>query len=409
MNSSMSYFNKEVYVGIDVHKASYSITAVCDKKVVKSATVKANPDALARSLVNWFADAKKVHSVYESGFSGYVLHRKLENAGVRNIVVNPASIAIASNDKVKTDLRDSKKLAVELSDQRLRAIYIPSVDEELDRLLPRTREQIVEHRATIARQIKMKLHQFGLISPDENKIISNRYIKAIESKALDPRLKQSLGFLFSQWRFATQKLIEIRALFKEQAAKSSKIERIYRSIPGVGEITARVLATELGDMSRFKNERAIASYTGLTPSEYSSGEHTRKGSITRQGSSRIRHMLVEVTWRAVTKNPEFKKQFDGIAHRRGKKKAVVAMARRMIIKMRACLRDGVEYGQMPARDKMQNAMNPPPAIISPVMAPPSRPVRPAGVLRLGTPSLKGALPRSKNTGLNRRTAPDGEI
>jgi hypothetical protein len=120
-------------------------------------------------------------------------------------------------------------------------------------------------------------------------------------------------------------------------------------------------------------------------------------------------MLVEVTWRAVTKNPEFKKQFDGIAHRRGKKKAVVAMARRMIIKMRACLRDGVEYGQMPARDKMQNAMNPPPAIISPVMALPSRPVRPAGVLRLGTPSLKGALPRSKNTGLNRRTAPDGEI
>ncbi len=249
--------------------------------------------------------------------------------------MNPASIAIASNDKVKTDLRDSKKLAVELSDQRLRAIYIPSVDEELDRLLPRTREQIVEHRATIARQIKMKLHQFGLISPDESKIISNRYIKTIESKALDPRLKQSRGFLFSQWRFATQKLIEIRALFKEQAAKSSKIERIYRSIPGVGEITDRVLATELGDMSRFKNERSIASYTGLTPTEYSSGEHTCKGSITRQGSSRIRHMLVEVTWGAVTKNPEFKKQFDGIAHRRGKKKAIVAMARRMIIKMGA--------------------------------------------------------------------------
>ena len=226
---------------------------------------------------------------------------------------------------------------------------------------------------------------------------------------MDPRLKQSLGFLFSQWRFATQKLIEIRALFKEQAAKASKIERIYRSIPGVGEITARVLATELGDMSRFKNERAIASYTGLTPSEYSSGEHTRKGSITRQGSSRIRHMLVEVTWRAVTKNPEFKKQFDGIAHRRGKKKAVVAMARRMIIKMRACLRDGVEYGQMPPKEKVQNAINPPPAIISPVMAPPSRPVRPAGVLRLGTPSLKGPLPRSKNTDLYRRTAPDGEI
>jgi transposase len=233
MNTSMSYLNKEVYVSIDVHKASYSITSVCDRKIVKSATVKANPDALARSFVSWFDGAKAIYSVYEAGFSGYLLHRELESVGIRNIVVNPASIAIASNDKVKTDLRDSKKLTVELSDQRLRAIYIPSVDEELDRLLPRTREQIVEHRGTIARQIKMKLHQFGLISPDENKIISNRYIKTIENKALDPRLKQSLGFLFSQWRFATQKLIEIRALFKEQAAKSSKIERFIAAFPGL--------------------------------------------------------------------------------------------------------------------------------------------------------------------------------
>ena len=65
MNTIMSYLNKEVYVGIDVHKASYSITAVCDKKVVKGASVKANPDALARSLVSWFSDSKKVNSVYE--------------------------------------------------------------------------------------------------------------------------------------------------------------------------------------------------------------------------------------------------------------------------------------------------------------------------------------------------------
>jgi transposase len=124
---------------------------------VKTATVKANPDALARSLSNWFSGSKRLSTVYEAGFSGFVLHRKLVAANIENIVVNPASIAVAANDKVKTDLRDSKKMAAELSDQRLRGIYIPDLDQELDRLLPRTREQIVEYRTTISRQIKAKL------------------------------------------------------------------------------------------------------------------------------------------------------------------------------------------------------------------------------------------------------------
>jgi transposase len=84
------------------------------------------------------------------------LHRALTQVGITNIVVNPASIAVAANDKVKTDRRDSKRLARDLADGRLRGISVPTEAEELARLLPRTRAQIVEHRATIARQIKAK-------------------------------------------------------------------------------------------------------------------------------------------------------------------------------------------------------------------------------------------------------------
>ena len=92
-----------------------------------------------------------------------------------NIVVNPASLAVAANDKVKTDRRDSKRLAVDLADGRLRGIYVPTEEEELARLLPRTRAQLVEHRATLARQIKAKLHQFGLIAPSSRRLLSHRY------------------------------------------------------------------------------------------------------------------------------------------------------------------------------------------------------------------------------------------
>jgi transposase len=84
---------------------------------VKTATVPAEPARLAESLSRWFPGAR-LSSAYEAGFSGFVLHRALTTAGITNLVVNPASVAVAANDKVKTDRRDAKKLARDLADGR---------------------------------------------------------------------------------------------------------------------------------------------------------------------------------------------------------------------------------------------------------------------------------------------------
>lgn len=338
----LTYSGRMVYVGIDVHKETYSVTCVCDKKIVKTATVQADPAGLAVSLQRWFPDAT-LSAVYEAGFSAFVLYRALIKAGMTAIVVNPASVAVAANDKVKTDRRDSKKLAMDLADGRLRGIYVPTEAEELARLLPRTRAQIVEHRATIARQIKAKLHQFGLIAPSSRRLISNRYLREIAAWPLPSELGVSLTLLAEQWRFATRQLIEMRRLLREQAKAQETIEKVYRSVPGIGEVVARTLATELGDMMRFANERALFSYTGLTPSEYSSGASVRRGHISRQGSSRIRQLLVETAWRALPRDTVLQESFDRIAATRGKKRAIVAIARRLTGRIRACFRQGTTY------------------------------------------------------------------
>ena len=94
----ISYCGRIVYVGIDVHKETYTVTCVCNKQIVKTATVQADPAALAASLPRWFPGAT-LYSVYEAGFSAFVLHRVLTNAGIPNIIVNPASVAVAANDK----------------------------------------------------------------------------------------------------------------------------------------------------------------------------------------------------------------------------------------------------------------------------------------------------------------------
>jgi transposase len=338
----LSYIGRIVYVGVDVHKETYTVTCVCNKQIVKTATVQADPAGLAASLLRWFPGAT-LYSAYEAGFSAFVLHRALTTAGITNIVVNPASVAVAANDKVKTDRRDAKKLAIDLADGRLRGIYVPTEEEELARLLPRTRAQIVEHRATIARQIKAKLHQFGLIAPSSRRMISNRYLREIAAWSLPPDLRVSLTLLAEQWRFATRQLIEIRRLLREQAAAQAELEKVYRSVPGIGAVVARTLATELGDMTRFANERALFSYTGLTPSEYSSGPSVRRGHISRQGSGRVRHLLIETAWRALPRDKVLQDIFDRIAATRGKKRAIVAIARRLTGRIRACFRQGTTY------------------------------------------------------------------
>ena len=113
----------------------------------------------------------------------------------------------------------------------------------------------------------------------------------------------SLHQYAEQWIQLSKPMKKIEARLKIQADEDKTLQLIYESIPGIGLIHARQLANELGDMKQFKNEKQIFSFTGLTPSEHSSGENIRQGHITRQGNSTLRKILIEASWIAVTKDP----------------------------------------------------------------------------------------------------------
>lgn len=338
----MSYVGKEVYAGMDVHKKTYSVTIICEGEIVKRDTMRADPKGIVHYLKKHFEGAK-IHSVYEAGFCGFVLHRLLVAGGIDNIVVNPASIEVAANDKVKTDKRDSKKQAEQLSRGSLTGIYIPTEAEELARVLTRTREQIVEQRARVATQIKSKLHYFGLMAFDDARMISESYLKELEGKNLAEELSYGLGLLMAQWRFLTGQIKEVGKKLEAQAKKDDAVEKVYRSVPGIGPVSSRVLSNELGNLTRFTNERRLFSFTGLTPSEHSSGDNIHKGHISRQGSSRIRKYLIEIAWRVIEKDPALKEVFERVAMTRGKKRAIVAIARKLIGRIRACFHQGSTY------------------------------------------------------------------
>ncbi|MES1025118.1 MULTISPECIES: transposase [Cyanophyceae] len=188
MNSSSkkpSYTGKNVFIGIDVHKRTYSIVSVVDSivSVVEGIVVKkwqttAIPDQLARQLKSYFPEAN-LYSVYEAGFSGFVLHRKLEEAGIKNLVVNAASIETTVHNRVKTDKRDALKLASLLEAGRLKGIRVPSEKEETQRLLSRTRQQLIKERTALKNQIRMKCHQMGLIAADDRRKMSHKLVQEL--------------------------------------------------------------------------------------------------------------------------------------------------------------------------------------------------------------------------------------
>ncbi|WP_250122214.1 IS110 family transposase [Chroococcidiopsis sp. CCMEE 29] len=336
-----SYTGKEVFIGIDVHKKSYSVVARVDKEVIKKWTTVASPKELSQQLQKYFSGAT-IHSVYEAGFSGFALHRELVKYGIDNIVVHAAAIEVAANDRVKTDKRDAQKMAALLEAGRVRGNRIPTEQQEQRRMLTRTRQQLVEERTAIKNKIRMKFHQLGLIQYDENRPMSHKLVREIVDGTSSSELRIVIEAHWNIWRKLDEEICKLTQAIKEQA-KTDPNEATYRSAPGVGPLSARILANELGDMSQFNNERQLFSFTGLTPAEYSSGDNIRRGHISRQGNSRLRGILVESAWRAIEKDTALGEFFERLYPRTGKKRAIVAVARKLIGRIRAAFHNQVNY------------------------------------------------------------------
>jgi transposase len=335
------YTGKTIFVGMDVHKKTYSVTAICDGAIIKRDTLKADPHDLIAYLKKRFGSGK-IKTAYEAGFCGFHLHRTLEAAGIENIVVHAAGIE-TSNNRVKTDKRDSLKIAAHLSEGKLRSVYIPTVEREDDRTVTRLRDTFCKERSRIGNQIKSLLFLHGLISADNKKKVSLAWIKSLSEFEMTPGVKFAVEMFAAMWLEFDAKIKEIDRKIKEQAIKDSAIDKVYQTVSGIGCTSARVLANELGDLQQFKNERQLFSYIGVTPCEHSSGEHTRQGHITKQGKPIVRKILVQAAWVAIRYDKELQIIYERIAAKSGPKRAIVAIARRLIGRIRACFRTGELY------------------------------------------------------------------
>ena len=213
------YTGKTIFVGMDVHKKTYSVTAICDGVIVKRDTLKAEPQGLISYLKKRFGSGK-IKTAYEAGFCGFHLHRTLEAAGIENIVVHAAGIE-TSNSRVKTDKRDSLKIAAHLSEGKLRSVYIPTVEQEDNRTVTRLRDTFCKEKSRIANQIKSLLFLHGLIPADNKKKVSQKWIKELSEFEMLPGVRFAIEEFATMWLEFDEKIKEIDLEIKKQAIKDT--------------------------------------------------------------------------------------------------------------------------------------------------------------------------------------------
>lgn len=345
-NNTLDFIGQPIYVGIDVHNKMWKVCVSYMGMELQPITSPPKPEALIKYLRKNFPGGS-FSCAYEAGYSGFWIEEALRKEGVDCIVVNAADVPSKDKEKrYKTDRIDSRKIARCLRSGELEGIYCPSREELEDRSLLRTRQELVKQLTRVKNQIKSILGFYGILS---NEIIPNwskKYIQFLRTVAMHHRTGgEVLSTYLDNLNYLQCKLLKVTKSIKELSEETKYKENVEILItaPGISNLSAMILLTELCDIKRFSNSNKLNSFVGFIPSEYSSGEKEIKYGISHRGNSILRRIIIESFWVAIKKDPALFKSFAEYCKNMRKNKAIIKIARRLLNRIRYMLLNNRPY------------------------------------------------------------------
>lgn len=324
------------YIGLDV---SLKTTSIClmnhNGNILKEMTVETNPKVIAETI---FATDLPVDKIaIECGGISHWLTKELKNLGLPALCIDArkmsAAISIRTN---KTDRNDAQEIA-----NALRTGYYKEVYQKQDCIMEKqtlltSRRLLVEQRTQIINCIRGLLKTQGKLncgsSQNERKFVESTLCAL---KGLNEDICLSINALLNTYKVICEEVSKIDNRI-EKITEADEDVQLFKTIPGIGTVTALTFKLEIDDPSRFKKSRSVGAYAGMTPKQYSSGESQKEGGISKAGSSELRSLLCQSAMCMMynTKTWSCPKLFGlKIKKKHGHKKAVVALGRKLAVIM----------------------------------------------------------------------------
>jgi len=316
-----------IKLGLDLHATQVTVCRQIDGRLPQPSH-KLSFAALFDLVKAELAQGRRVYTCYEAGPCGYWLHRQLTELGATNYVVAPQRWD-ERGQRVKTDRRDARELCQRLdryvngNTAAFTVVRVPTPEQERVRALCRQRAALLKERQ------RCELRGHGLM-----------LVQGVDAPSgwWEPKVWRELRGALPEWlreHLARWQQAALR-LEREVQELTPRIEALSadQSAPkGFGALTRALLESEIIDWHRFTNRRQPASYTGLCPSEDSTGQRRRQGSVTKHGNPRVRHLLVEAIWRMLEHQPDYPplRRVRAAKGKRARKRAVVAAARQLAV------------------------------------------------------------------------------
>jgi transposase len=289
------------FLGLDVHAETIAVALAEPDGEVRSLGTIANRAESICKLVKKLGPSEQLKACYEAGPTGYVLYWQLAELGVACEVIAPTLAPVKAGDRVKTDRRDAERLARSYRSGDLTPVWVPNEGSEALRDLVRAREAAKQDQLRARHRLSKFLLRSGQRPAMGVKAWTLGYMAWVRQIRFTQIAQEftRLDYLHEVEHMGERVKRLEQAIAEAVKLASPELQAVIKglqSLRGVAQISAVTIAAELGNISRFEGARQLMGYSGAVPSEDSSGQRTRRGSITKTGNAHLRRIAIEAAW-----------------------------------------------------------------------------------------------------------------